>query len=68
MTGDQPEYLTYLLRLWRIPNGRRWVWRASLESPHTTERQVFAGLEGLTAFLEEKTGSCVYHELSKNGD
>jgi hypothetical protein len=68
MTGDQPEYLAYLLRLWRTHHGGRWVWRASLESPHTAERQVFAGLEGLYAFLEEKTGSCVYREPSKNGD
>jgi hypothetical protein len=31
------------------------VWRAALESPHTGERQVFADLAGLFAYLERQT-------------
>jgi hypothetical protein len=52
---EQPGYLAYLLRLWRVNDDGKPVWRASLESPHTGERRGFANLELLFAFLEEKT-------------
>lgn len=59
MRREQPDYLSYLVRLWRTgdqhPFGRR-VWRASLESPHTGERWSFASLEELFDFLERQTG------------
>jgi hypothetical protein len=32
------------------------VWRTTLESPHTAERQVFADLPELFAYLERLTG------------
>ena len=52
---DEPDhYQAYLLRLWRAQCQGRWQWRASLESPHTGERQVFASLEQLFAFLGER--------------
>ena len=54
-SADQTEYLSYLLRLWRSRSGGRWVWHASLESPHTAERQVFGDLEALYAFLDATT-------------
>ena len=50
----QPSYLAYLLRLWRVGNNS--TWRASLENPHSGERQAFADLDLLVAFLKEKTG------------
>ena len=49
-------YLSYLLRLWQTKSGGEWVWRASLESPHTDERKNFASLTDLFAFLERETG------------
>ena len=52
---EQPGYLAYLLRLWRVNDEEGPVWRASVESPHTGERHGFANLELLFAFLEEKT-------------
>jgi hypothetical protein len=55
MMTEQPGYLAYLLRLWRVNDDGKPVWRASLESPHTGERRGFANLELLFAFLEEKT-------------
>jgi hypothetical protein len=55
MTAEQPGYLAYLLRLWRVNTDEGPVWRASLENPHTGERHGFANLELLFAFLEEKT-------------
>ena len=59
----QPDYLSYLLRLWRVgkqvyPDSKteQAVWRASLESPHTGERWNFAGLNDLFEFLRTQTG------------
>ena len=55
---DEPDgYQSYLLRLWRSHCKGEWQWRASLESPHTGERQVFAGLGQLLAFFEERCDS-----------
>jgi len=64
MTAEQPGYLAYLLRLWRVNDDGKPVWRASLESPHTGERHGFANLELLFAFLEEKTEDCTGGEES----
>lgn len=57
----QPDYLSYLLRLWRVdgddaaqPTANQAVWRASLENPHTGERKGFASLEALFDFLREQ--------------
>jgi hypothetical protein len=55
MTKRQRDYLSYLLRLWRSGKDRDSGWRASLESPTTGERQGFASLEALFAFLEAQT-------------
>lgn len=49
---DQPEYLSYLLRLWRVTVAGQAAWRASLECPHSGERLGFADLDSLWAFLE----------------
>ena len=56
MMGEQPGYLAYMLRMWRVDTGRGPIWRASLESPHTGERRGFVNLESLFAFLVKKTG------------
>ena len=57
---DEPDaYQTYVLRLWRARCQGKWQWRASLESPHTAERQWFAGLEQLFTFLIERCESQV---------
>ena len=63
MTKAQPDYLAYLLRLWRA-NGENSsqsaaesvVWRVSLESPHTGEKKSFASLDDLFDFLRQQTG------------
>jgi len=59
MSDERDGYQAYLLRMWRVPWKGRWQWRASLENPRTGERQVFAGLEQLFAFLSERCGSQV---------
>jgi hypothetical protein len=56
MSKEQPDYLSYLLRLWQVRGEEKGVWRASLESVDTGERKGFAGLEALFDFLRERTG------------
>ena len=46
------RYTSYLLRLWQAESQGELVWRASLESPGTGERQGFAGLKDLFDYLE----------------
>jgi hypothetical protein len=55
MANQQPDYVSYLLRLWRASDGEDTVWRASLESPHTGERKGFASLDELFDFLRQQT-------------
>lgn len=49
------DYLSYLLRVWRVEVRERTIWRASLESPHTGERLGFADLEALCRYLRAET-------------
>lgn len=51
MNAEQPAYLSYLLRLWRAPGGAGQPWRASLQDTLSGERQGFADLEALVAYL-----------------
>jgi hypothetical protein len=46
-------YLAYLLRLWRVRQGGASEWMASLESTSTGERQGFASLEAMVAYLNQ---------------
>ena len=55
MSIEQPHNLSYLLHLWQVERNGEMVWWASLENPHTAERQTFADLAELFAFLDEKT-------------
>jgi hypothetical protein len=71
MDGEQPNYCSYLLRLWRENDNEmlhqvdeapahtasRPIWLASLESSLTGKRQGFANLEDLFAFLRRQTGT-----------
>ncbi|MFQ5593203.1 MAG: hypothetical protein ACE5HA_03555 [Anaerolineae bacterium] len=61
MAEEHPDYLSYLLRLWRVVDevsgDERGVWRASLESALTGERKGFAGLDDLFDFLRRQTGT-----------
>jgi hypothetical protein len=56
MTSEQPDYLSYLLRLWREDGKGSTDWRASLESALTGKRHVFPSLIELFAFLQRQTG------------
>jgi hypothetical protein len=57
---DKTDYVSYLLRIWRVSQAagtgeiKEATWHASLESPHTGERWGFSGLEALCEFLREQ--------------
>ena len=60
MAKEQPDYISYLLRLWRssdVSSGGKATWRASLENPHTGERTGFASLDALCHFLRQQTAT-----------
>ncbi len=57
MGNEKPEYLSYLLRLWRGTSEEGAIWRASLESSTTRARIGFASLDELFDFLRNQTGT-----------
>ncbi len=68
----QPDYLSYLVRLWRVgaqsqfeTHLKQRVWRASAESAHTGERWSFASLDELFDFLHRQTGQNYEFEVAK---
>lgn len=56
MSEDPWPYIAYLLRLWLAPGPGPPLWRASLEDPHTGNRQGFGSLDDLVAYLRVLTG------------
>jgi hypothetical protein len=59
MPKEQRDYLSYLLRLWRNGDRAQSAWRASLEDSLASERQSFASVDDLCAFLRQETGAVV---------
>lgn len=55
--ADQPDYKSYLLRLWQTQSSAGPVWRASLEDPHTGVRLGFASIQRLHQFLVARTSA-----------
>jgi hypothetical protein len=51
MFTDQPNYESYLLRLWQVRQDGKTVWRASLESTRTGARENFADMKQAFTFL-----------------
>lgn len=56
-------HLSYLLRLWRTGNEKNPVWRVSLETPGTGERQGFACLKDMFDFLLTQTETLATQSL-----
>jgi hypothetical protein len=56
MRYEDHDYQAYMLRVWRTTYKGQWQWHASLESPHTGERQSFTSLEQCFTFLRERYG------------
>jgi hypothetical protein len=71
MEKKQPDYLAYMLRLWRVGRAalvgdrqagaaqKLATWRASLQKPGTKELKGFACLDELFEFLEDQTQGAV---------
>ena len=57
MEKTQPDYVSYLMRLWRENADEKTVWRASLESSLGGEQRGFACLNDLFDFLRQQTGA-----------
>lgn len=55
MADTQRRYKAFLLRLWREYSGGKWIWRASLEDPHSRVRKGFPDLEKLSLYLKQQT-------------
>ena len=55
-TREQPRYLSYLLRLYRIDDKENSAWRMSLESTLAGGQVGFASLEDLVKFLRQQMG------------
>ena len=55
MNETQRGYVSYLLRLWQARDNGEWVWQASLESPQSGQRWVFANLDAVLAFVRAQT-------------
>jgi hypothetical protein len=53
---EQRDHSSYLLRLWRVGDSERPIWRASLNSVHSGEQVSFTSLEDLFHFLRKETG------------
>jgi len=57
MSKGQPEYLSYLLRLWRTEGvGQAATWHACLEDPRSGDSYYFASLEEAVAFVQRQMG------------
>jgi hypothetical protein len=56
VSDERPEYLAYLLRMWRVDEDGGSHWRASLERPSNGERLIFTSLETLFEFLRHRAG------------
>jgi hypothetical protein len=52
MEQQEPQYQSYLLRLWRSGGGE--AWRVMLECVGTHERHGFSDLGDMCAFLQEQ--------------
>jgi hypothetical protein len=50
MDGEGRQ-LAYLIRLWRVDDGQRAIWRASLQDVRTGQRHGFADLDSACRFL-----------------
>jgi hypothetical protein len=54
---EEPEYRSYLLRLWCVEGDKGRVWRASLQSTQTRQQVGFADLETLFEYLRAQTSA-----------
>ena len=66
MSNPRRGYVAYLLRLWQVDEAENAPWRASLESPQTSERRGFASLADLFTFLENEVCQVAQGQTAPN--
>jgi hypothetical protein len=73
-TTEQSDYLSFLLRLWRVSGGvgskrnpEGAVWRASLLDTLTEERVTFATIDDLFTFLRRQMGTTLDANQDETG-
>lgn len=49
------RYHAFLLRLWQERREGKWVWRASLEDPHSHLNKGFPNLAQLFTYIKQQT-------------
>jgi hypothetical protein len=75
MDEEGRRHLAYLIRLWRVDDGQRAIWRASLQDVRTGQRRGFADLESACRFLRAQieiasagTGRDAWHDRPPKGE
>lgn len=70
---SSPDYVSYLLRMWREAGTRessaeesKPTWRASVVSTLTGKRQGFASLDDLFSFLRRQEGTMLDNHLDRD--
>ncbi|MBI9050146.1 MAG: hypothetical protein JEZ00_12045 [Anaerolineaceae bacterium] len=61
---ESADYIAYMLRLWRVMDHSKEIWRASLESPGAGNRYSFSNVDDLLDFLRKEMKS---DEQEKDG-
>jgi hypothetical protein len=56
MSKEHPEYIAFLLRMWRVPEDGGAHWRASLERPGDGQQLAFTDLEAAFDYLRRQAG------------
>lgn len=65
--NDEQRYLAYMVRLWTVQRNGGRLWRASVEDVRTGERQAFADVAGLEAFLQAAMAEEPPAAVTENG-
>jgi hypothetical protein len=64
---EQPDYQSYLLRLWRVGDDEEPTWRALLKSAYTGQQVGFGSLEELFGFLCLRTDQSSSDQIAAQG-
>jgi hypothetical protein len=61
---EQRDDMSYLLRLWRMGDGERPMWQASLKNFHNGQRVGLASLEDLFHILQSQCGTLLSADVA----
>lgn len=67
MSDRRPRHQSYVLRLWEVRTGGERSWRASLQSPGSSERHAFADPQSLFRFLQQAMEGPTEHQREARG-